>query len=276
MPKVQLPTGVDLYYHESGTGPAVVLLQGTGFALDVWEPHPVEELSKSFRVVTLDPRQIGRSVCEDTYFTIEHIAADVAELLAALKIESAHIIGHSIGGRIGLALALNYPKRVRSLVLAASGSGSATRAGEDAVPMPPHRLMKRLIERGLEEHVRYEIMDTIGYFTDKFRAEQPKIVEEFYRTAWKNHADVSTYVRYVLARQAFEISHRLPFLKAPVLILVGAADIGGGEPHLPQAIMLNERIKGSKLRIIDDVTHGFFWQDPVTTEQVLTDWLKAN
>src|SRR5262249_44966104 len=61
MPKMKLKTGVDLYYEEHGKGVPVVLLQGTGFALDVWEPHPVRELSVNHRVITIDPRGIGRS-----------------------------------------------------------------------------------------------------------------------------------------------------------------------------------------------------------------------
>ncbi len=44
MPKAQLDTGIDLYYEEFGTGSPVVLMPGTGFALDVWKLHPVEEL----------------------------------------------------------------------------------------------------------------------------------------------------------------------------------------------------------------------------------------
>jgi len=177
MPKAKLKTGVDLYYEEHGSGIPVILLQGTGFALDVWQPHPVHELAADHRVITIDPRGIGRSPCEDAVLTIDQVAADIVELLDRLAVEPIHVVGHSIGGRIGLELALNYPGRVRSLVMAASGSGAAVRPGEDASPMPQHRLLVRLVERGLKEHVRYEILETEGYFTDKFRADHPDIVE---------------------------------------------------------------------------------------------------
>ena len=81
MPKAQLATGVDLYYEEFGAGTPVVLLPGTGFALDVWQPHPVEDLKANNRVITLDTRGLGRTKCEAAFFTIEQLAADVAALL---------------------------------------------------------------------------------------------------------------------------------------------------------------------------------------------------
>ena len=276
MPKAKLKTGVELYYEEHGAGVPVILLQGTGFALDVWQPHPVRELSANHRVITIDPRGIGRSRCEDMVLSIDQIAADVVELFDQLQVEPIHIVGHSIGGRIGLELALNYPGRVRSLVMAASGSGSAVRSGEDAFPMPQHRLLVRLVERGLEEHVRYEILQTEGYFTDAFRAAHPKVVEEFWRTAWKNHSDLSWYLRYVMARHAYEATHRLPFLRPPVLILVGASDLAGGGAHFPASKMLADRIPGSELKIVNGVSHGLFWEKPELTAEILETWFGAH
>jgi pimeloyl-ACP methyl ester carboxylesterase len=276
MPKAKLKTGVDLYYEETGKGVPVLLLQGTGFALDVWRPHPIKELSVNHRVITLDPRGIGRSTCEDQVLSIDQIAADIVELFDQLDVEPIHIIGHSIGGRIGLELALNYPGRVRSLVMAASGSGSAVRPGEDAFPMPQHRLLVRLVERGLKEHVRYEILETEGYFTDKFRVAQPDVVEEFWKTAWKNHSDISWHFRYVMARHAYEATHRLPFLKTPTLILVGSSDMAGGGAHFPASKMLADRIPGSQMKIMNEVSHGFFWENPDMAAEVLETWFRTH
>jgi len=276
MPKAKLKTGIELYYEEHGQGVPVILLQGTGFALDVWEPHPVRELAANHRVITVDPRGVGRSRCEDMVLSIDQIAADIVELFDLINVEPIHVVGHSIGGRIGLELALNYPGRVRSLVMAASGSGSAVRPGEDAFPMPQHRLLVRLIERGLKEHVRHEILETEGYFTDQFRAEYRDVVEAFWNTAWKNHADVPWYLRYVMARHAYEATHRLPFLKPPVLVLVGSSDMAGGGAHFPASKMLADRIPKCELKIINGVSHGFFWEKPEVTVQTLEAWFSAH
>jgi pimeloyl-ACP methyl ester carboxylesterase len=276
MPKAKLKTGVDLYYEEHGEGVPVILLQGTGFALDVWQPHPVLELAPHHRVIIIDFRGIGRSPCEDTFFSIDQIAADIVELMDHIDLDPAHIVGHSIGGRIGLEIALNYPGRVRSLMMAASGSGSAVRPGEDAFPMPQHRLLVRLVERGLKEHVRYEILETEGYFTDKFRASHPEVVQAFYETAWKNHSDVSWYFRYVMARHSYEATHRLPFLKPPTAVVVGSSDHAGGGAHFPAAKMLADRIPNSELKVLDGVSHGFFWEKPDMAAEVLLGWFKSH
>ncbi len=276
MPKAQLSTGVELYYEEVGTGSPVVLLPGTGFALDVWKPHPVEELKANNRVITTDSRGLGRTKCDDEFFTIEQLAADVAALLDHLDAEPAHVIGHSIGGRIALELALTHPPMVRSLIMAASGSGAAIRFGEDAFPMPQHRLLVRLIERGLEEHVRHEILETDGYFTKSFRDANPEIVQTFLETAWKNHSDLSNYLRYAIARHAYEATHRLPFLKVPTMVLIGDSDIAGGGPHLQASKNLAERIDGCQLTFMEGCSHGFFWQEPEKTVEILEAWFQGH
>ncbi len=276
MPKAQLSTGIDLYYEEFGTGSPVVLMPGTGFSLDVWQPHPVEELKENHRVITFDSRGLGRTECDDEFFTIEQLAADVAALLDHLDAEPAHVIGHSIGGRIALELALTPPPKVRSLIMAASGSGAAIRFGEDAFPMPQHRLLVRLIERGLEEHVRHEILETDGYFTESFRAEHLDIVQTFLETAWKNHSSLSNYLRYAMARHAYEATHRLPFLKVPTMVLIGDSDIAGGGPHLHASKNLAERIDGCQFTMMEGYSHGFFWQEPEKTVEVLEAWFQGH
>jgi len=273
MAQAELATGVNLYYEVHGSGTPVILIPGTGFSADVWRPHPVEDLQDEYSVITFDFRGMGRSSAPNAVMTVEQMAADVAELIRHLELEAVHIIGHSIGGRIGLAVSLNYPRLVRSLIMAASGSGSAIRPGEDAAPTPQHRLLRRLIERGLEEHVRIEICENDGYFTEDFRQSHPEEVEAFYRRAWEHHADLEIYLRQVAARHSFEATHRLPFLEVPVCVLIGSSDVAGGGAHLPASHELAKRIDGSELKTIPGVSHGFFWQKPQETTAELKDWL---
>lgn len=276
MAQAELATGATLYYEVHGEGVPVILIPGTGFSADVWRPHPVEDLQDEYQVITFDHRGMGRSSAPNAVMTVEQMAADVAELIRHLELEPVHVIGHSIGGRIGLALALNYPRLMRSLIMAASGSGAAVRPGEDAAPMPQQRLLRRLIERGLEEHVRVEICENSGYFTDDFRKSHPDEVEAFYRRAWEHHADLEIYLRQVMARHSFEATHRLPFLEIPVCIMIGSGDVAGGGPHLPASNELARRIEGSEFKMIEGASHGFFWQKPEETTAELKDWLKRH
>ncbi|HZW43873.1 MAG TPA: alpha/beta hydrolase [Dermatophilaceae bacterium] len=68
-------------------------------------------------------------------------------------------------------------------------------------------------------------------------------------------------------------THRLPFLEVPVCVLIGSGDVAGGGAHLPASHELAERIDGSELKVIDGVSHGFFWQKPEeATAELKTGW----
>ena len=174
MPIQRLSTGIDLHYESHGTGEPLVLIPGTGFAGNVWYPSQVPTLSKSLRVVTLDVRGCGRSSAPAGVYTIEQMACDVAALLDHLGIDQAHVLGHSMGGRIGIALALAFPGRVRSLILAAAGSGPAARSGEECVPGLPYRIVDELVRFGFEQFVRNEVFDTTTYSPRATCASSPK------------------------------------------------------------------------------------------------------
>ena len=169
MPLEKISTGIDLYYESQGRGEAVVFIPGTGFSGNVWMETQVELLSRSLQVIVHDPRGCGRSTHFKGVCTIDQMASDVAALLEHLNVRSAHIIGHSMGGRIGLSLALNFPGKVKSLILAAAGSGPAAREGTETIPGLPYRLAFDLIEMGFEKYLRHEICATDTYFTPAYR-----------------------------------------------------------------------------------------------------------
>jgi pimeloyl-ACP methyl ester carboxylesterase len=154
MPNVNLPTGVNLYYESHGSGETLVLIPSTAFSGEVWKPYQVPGLSKSMNLIVHDPRGTGRSTPNQQVYTINQMANDVVALLDHLKISSAHLLGHSMGGRIALEMALNFPGRVKSLIMAASGSGQAARPGPDCIPGLPHWLVIRLVEKGFEKALR--------------------------------------------------------------------------------------------------------------------------
>src|SRR3990167_924419 len=157
MPVATLPTGVDIYYESHGKGESLVFIPATGLSGEVWKAFQVPELSKSLDVIIHDPRGCGRSTRVQAVCTIDQMACDVVALLDHLGIESAHVLGHSMGGRIALAMALNFPRKVKSLILAASGSGPAARTGTDCIPGLQFFLVLELVEMGFEEFIRHDI-----------------------------------------------------------------------------------------------------------------------
>lgn len=110
--------GAELYWEQMGAGPALVLGAGLGGAASWWEPNR-SALAERFTVVTFDQRGTGRS-SRVPVVSIGQMAADLIAVLDAAGIEAAHYLGHSTGGAIGVAAALDFPGRLRSLLLYAS------------------------------------------------------------------------------------------------------------------------------------------------------------
>lgn len=275
MPNQRLSTGIELYYESHGHGEPLVLIPATGFSADVWVRDQVPALSQALQLITFDQRGCGRSSAPEGVYTMEQLAADVVALLDHLGIHSAHVLGHSMGGRIGLAMALDFPERVKSLILAASGSGPAARQGEECVPGLPFRLVRDLVGHGFEGYVRHETTETSTYFTDSFRAKHPDQVQAFYELAWPTHARWPAYLRLCMARHTWEATHRLGDVRPETLVVVGDADVVGSN-HVGQSQVLAERIPGAQLMVLEGQSHGFFWQAPDETHAWILKWVREH
>jgi pimeloyl-ACP methyl ester carboxylesterase len=104
-----------LFFQEYGTGQPLVILHGLLGSLDNW--HTLSRtFADSFRVLAVDLRNHGRSPHSDL-FTYEAMAEDLTELLDHLKIPSAHLLGHSMGGKTAMQFALSNPSRVDRLIV---------------------------------------------------------------------------------------------------------------------------------------------------------------
>jgi pimeloyl-ACP methyl ester carboxylesterase len=115
--------GCNLTYRVRGTGPPVLLIQGAGVHGSGWQPQ-IDELQDRYRCLSFDNRGIGRSQPLGSRLTIEQMADDALALMDAQGWESAHVVGHSMGGPIALQLALTSLTRVKSLsLLCAFGRG---------------------------------------------------------------------------------------------------------------------------------------------------------
>lgn len=275
MPVAQLDTGVDLYYESHGQGEPLILIPGTGFAGDVWDLYQTGALAKKVNVITFDQRGCGRTSATPGVYTIEDMACDVASLMNVIGIESAHVLGHSMGGRMAIALALSHPRKVRSLFLAAAGSGTAARPGEECVAGLPYRMVDELVRMGFEQYVRAEFFDTTTYFTNPFLQTEPARVQKFYDVAWASHAKWEPFVRLVMARHTWDATHRLGDIKAPTLVVVGDNDDVGSN-HVKQAVALSQKIPKAETFVFKGQSHGFFWQAPEETNAMILEWVAKN
>lgn len=247
MPKIQAGD-VELYYEEHGAGEPLVLVPGFSNGLWIWLKQ-IPAFSKKFRAIAFDPRGIARSEAPDEPITIRMIADDVAALLRALKIESAHILGASFGGFVAQEFALGYPEMTRSLVLCCTSFG-----GPRHVPPPLSTLQAIASTKGLnsEERVRENLLLA---FSPTYLEESREEVEQIIALRASNHVPEYAYTRQLQAAIAFNTEDRVGEIKAPTLIITGDRDI-----IVPYENSLNlaARIPDSKLVITEGGSHTFF------------------
>jgi pimeloyl-ACP methyl ester carboxylesterase len=133
--------GVRLWFEELGRsdGVPVLLFMGGGASVVWWPPELIQGLvDAGHRVVQFDSRDVGLSTHVDwatAPYGIGDMAGDAVGVLDAAGIESAHLVGFSVGGMVCQAVALRYPERVRSLTLVSTTPGPDPRlsSGDDSV-----------------------------------------------------------------------------------------------------------------------------------------------
>jgi len=104
-----------LHFKEQGTGPSLIILHGLLGSLDNWQGL-AKKFADRFRVITPDLRNHGRSFHHPVH-DYNHMAEDIISLMNFLNIDKSHVIGHSMGGKLAMELALNYPERVSGLIV---------------------------------------------------------------------------------------------------------------------------------------------------------------
>jgi pimeloyl-ACP methyl ester carboxylesterase len=109
--------GLDIHYQTVGEGPDIVMVHGLAANLAFWYLKIVPMLAKDYRVTVYDLRGHGLSGLPREGYTTKDMAEDLRGLFEKVKIERAHIFGHSLGGAICLHFTILYPGRVDTLSL---------------------------------------------------------------------------------------------------------------------------------------------------------------
>jgi len=112
-------SGIAQHYEASGSGPPLLLIAGMMSDSASWAPL-VPLLEPHFTLIRPDNRTTGRTTPWNAPASVGIIAEDCAALVSHLNTGPAHVLGHSLGGMVGLRLAVTHPKAVKSLTLAAA------------------------------------------------------------------------------------------------------------------------------------------------------------
>lgn len=106
----------NINYTDEGTGKVIVLLHGFTESLKIWTSFATQ-LSKKYRVITIDLPGHGKTDCIGTIHTMELMADVIYTLLKKLKVGKCLMVGHSMGGYVTLAFAEKYPQLLRGFGL---------------------------------------------------------------------------------------------------------------------------------------------------------------
>lgn len=120
---------VELAYYTRGSGDPLLMIMGFRGTMAAWDPALLNALEKHFTLILFDSRGVGFSTdTPENLTTIDQMAADAATLIKTLGFQNAHVLGWSMGSRVGMEMALNHPEVVRSLILCAPNPGGTFQA----------------------------------------------------------------------------------------------------------------------------------------------------
>ena len=113
-------SGIKVYYEVYGQGRPIVLLHGAFYTIEMNWGELIPELSKTRKVIAIEMQGHGHTPFSERKLDIATLASDVEGVMNYLKVDSADVAGFSMGGSVAYQFAVNYPKRLRKLVIISS------------------------------------------------------------------------------------------------------------------------------------------------------------
>ncbi|HLG15747.1 MAG TPA: alpha/beta hydrolase [Blastocatellia bacterium] len=235
--------GINIDYRDEGDGLPIVFIHAFPLNQSMWDEQ-VATLSADFRTITLDLRGFGKSDAPEGSYSMDQMAADVHGLMSALSIESAVLVGLSMGGYISLAFQRNYPESVRAMVLANTRAGIDTSEGRG-------RRMKSA-EKAEREGVKAIADDMVAAFYPASRVGTRREVVARVRLMIEGNSPRGIAAAQRGMAQRMDSTPVLPRLACPVLLIAGAVD---ELTPIEEAEVLRSGIRRSGLRLIDNAGH---------------------
>jgi len=259
--------GINLYYELHGNGQPLVLIPGLGYTGWMYG-QMVPGLAEHFQVHSIDNRGIGQSDNPPGPYSAQLLAADVVGMLDAFDIPKAHIVGHSMGGFIAQAIAVDYPERVDKLVLSATNFG-----GPHHVPITPQAMAVLTDVSGdpIERLRRGIAISTAPGFAES----NAEFVESWVQYRVTHPIDPAGYQAQLaiglgLLSEAASFEHKLGAVTAPTLVLFGEYDavVPPGNAEL-----LASKLSNTQVVILPNAGHVFPFEVPEAANRAIIDFL---
>jgi pimeloyl-ACP methyl ester carboxylesterase len=264
---------------EHGEGPALILIHGVGGHAEAYSRNVTRLGDQGLRAMAIDLLWHGWSDKPPFNDAVPSYAAQVLDLMDAEGIERAHVEGESLGGWVGLWLALEHPDRIDRLVL---NTTAGVRFGEGHVHEKPGEGRDLLRTRSLEA-INDPTPETIRKRLEWLMAKPERVTAELVDVRLRIYTDPESQLAL---RTVFENSfgfgsgpnrqiaeERLADVKAPTLVFWTDKNPGTG-PDVGRRIA--ELIPNAEFYCMDDAAHWPQWEHPEEHDRVVTEFLKEH
>ena len=261
--------GVELHTESVGRGSAILFVHEYAGDHRSWEPQ-VRRFSRSHRCITYAARGYPPSQvpAEPAAYSQQHAVDDAVTVLDGLGVESADIVGISMGGFAGLHLAIRHPARIRSLVVLGTGYGA--RPAEAQRFRDECEAIARLIRQsGMAPFARRYLS---GPARVQFQNKDPRGWEQLVRELGEHDADGAVRTMLGVQRQRpslYALEAELHGIEAPVLIVAGDEDDG----CLETSLWLKRVIPRSGLAVLPKSGHTLNLEEPDLVNAFIADFL---
>ena len=257
--------GTDLYYEESGGGPeTIVFAHGCLLNCRMFDVL-IPALEPRYRCLRFDFRGQGRSAVTRSGYDMDGLAAETAELIGLLSCAPCHFLGFSMGGFVGMRLAVEHSALLRSLILIGTSASREPNALGYRILCGVARLFGARAVAGRLMPLQFGR----DFLRDPLKEEIRRVWYE--RMARNSRLGSIRAAGGVIRRPDY--SNRLSEIRVPTLIVAGA-----GDRALPpeESRKLHGAIAGSQLVLIPGAGHAVPIEDPVAVHAALEGFLKGS
>jgi pimeloyl-ACP methyl ester carboxylesterase len=265
--------GTDVsYHHFSGSGTPVLLVHGVGSSTQTWS-ELYERLTQAGRsVLAVDLFGHGQSGAGNGDYSLGANATMLRDVLNVLHIEQVHLVGHSLGGGVSMQMFYQYPDRISSLTLIASGGlGTEVGASLRAATLPGSEYVIRLISRPEVTSTLQRAVGGLGVFGIRRHGFDDRLVQTL--RDLQDESKLSGFtntLRSVIGIRGQRVSalERLAQVNPETTLIIW----GDSDPMLPSAhgYALHDMLPGSRIVIVPNSGHDPHGDNP---ELVYTELL---
>ena len=233
--------------------------------MDMWNPLLLEQLaSANYRVIIFENRGVGESTVGTKEFSINQFANDTADLLDALGISKADVLGWSGGGFIAQQLAVTNPDKVDNLILYTTSCG-----GPNDRPTPPE-VMQIVTDTSMSQEERMQKLAPLFFAPASWFKAHPDYLN-YFRIPKEFPIPQQIHLQQLDAAATWTgTCNALSSITQPTLVIVGTDDDAA-----PDSLTLAEGIPGSWLIRIRDAGHGLMYQHPDEFNTILMTFLRS-